>query len=344
MHNRGDYLMKKILLFIMLITSYLNCTPYTLCIDGGGSKTILQVLDDEGRIVPLKKANCIADYIETSASNPNTVRLQGVKNVFQTLFQDVVLMDRDVELSKHFPECHVVAGMAGVSTSENRDIILGIMEEYGLVNENITLLNDGELTLQLIGEQGGILISGTGSICFTKNNGITYQTGGLGPVLGDEGSGYHIGLEALKIGLAHEYGWGSSTSLTQTLRNFFQVSSLKELIGPLYAGNIKPVTIAAAAPLIFEEAFFNHDPAAENLIYKEIQELILLITRGAEMADLRDCEIHLWGGTFKNSYANSLIQLLEVDPIISERGLTLVNHSSSNAAVLYAQKMIASQT
>ncbi|WP_443110729.1 BadF/BadG/BcrA/BcrD ATPase family protein [Caloramator sp. mosi_1] len=48
------------------------------------------------------------------------------------------------------------------------------------------------------GEDGIITISGTGSISVGKKENEIMRAGGWGHILGDEGSGYHISLKALK--------------------------------------------------------------------------------------------------------------------------------------------------
>jgi N-acetylglucosamine kinase-like BadF-type ATPase len=61
-------------------------------------------------------------------------------------------------------------------------------------------LHDSQLAHAAIlqGEDGIITIAGTGSVSFGCYKGKTARTGGWGHILGDEGSGYWIALEALK--------------------------------------------------------------------------------------------------------------------------------------------------
>ncbi|MBK8553066.1 MAG: hypothetical protein IPL53_19190 [Ignavibacteria bacterium] len=49
------------------------------------------------------------------------------------------------------------------------------------------------------GEEGIILISGTGSVLYGYSNGKLIRVGGWGRIIGDEGSGYWIGRRALNL-------------------------------------------------------------------------------------------------------------------------------------------------
>ena len=63
--------------------------------------------------------------------------------------------------------------------------------------------------------------SGTGSIsyCYNKKTNELNRVGGWGYVLGDEGSGYDIGRQALVAIMKSYDGRGKSTQLTEALKN-----------------------------------------------------------------------------------------------------------------------------
>ena len=58
---------------------------YLFCIEGGGSKTILQVVNQEGQILTLIKNGVKNDRIETSGSNINSIGSEGVRQVLNSL-------------------------------------------------------------------------------------------------------------------------------------------------------------------------------------------------------------------------------------------------------------------
>ncbi len=54
------------------------------------------------------------------------------------------------------------------------------------------------MQLFLKGKDGILTIGGTGAICLGKKGEVYEYSGGWGHILGDAGSGYWIGLQALK--------------------------------------------------------------------------------------------------------------------------------------------------
>lgn len=166
------------------------------------------------------------DKIEAGGSNINTIGKEGVRQVLKVLFNNLKIDGADFK--EIAPSCQLIAGMAGLSLQENKDIAASLFEEWGL--HRLRLFSNVELALQLIEGDGAVLISGTGSICLGKKGGTLYRVGGFGKVMGDEGSGYQIGLQAVKAALEEEYGYGPSTRLTPALRDFFQMTELKRLL------------------------------------------------------------------------------------------------------------------
>jgi N-acetylglucosamine kinase-like BadF-type ATPase len=198
-------------------------------------------------------------------------------------------------------------------------------------------MSDAEMALQLIDGEGISLIAGTGSICLGKKNETLFRVGGLGRILGDEGSGYQIGLQALKAALAEEYGWGIATSLTPALKDLFQVTDLKTLIPKINLGEIPPSKIALSAPLVFCKAL-EQDEIANEIIDRAARDLGDLLTKMVNISSLSDCEIHLWGGIFKNTHSEVFIQKVMETLPETHRNLKIVNQSQDNPAILFAIK------
>jgi hypothetical protein len=49
----------------------------------------------------------------------------------------------------------------------------------------------------------------------------------------------------------------------------------------------------------------------KGIIDQATEELSKLLTTMIHLSSLSDCEIHLWGGIFKNAYAESFIQKIK---------------------------------
>ena len=163
----------------------------------------------------------------------------------------------------------------------------------GLANKDLKLHieSDSRFTLDTAypdEKSGMLLIAGTGSVALAKkHDGDIVKVGGWGRLLGDEGSGYWIGLEALKyycdsIDFQEEDG-----SLFHSIRNRISSqigSELSILREKLYDGSVKPQEFA---PIVFE----NHerDPEADEILVSA-SELLYLTVAGLYDLVSDDCD------------------------------------------------------
>ena len=137
-------------------------------------------------------------------------------------------------------------------------------------------------------ESGYLLIAGTGSVAMARDRkGTLHKVGGWGRLLGDEGSGYWIGLQALKyvvkqLDLGNEVtGLGNSTLFEAVQRSLHPETGGKfsVLRAKLYSNEINP---AILAPVVFE---FQDDPPAQKILQEgaiALANLIMLLRRKAE--------------------------------------------------------------
>jgi N-acetylglucosamine kinase-like BadF-type ATPase len=97
-----------------------------------------------------------------------------------------------------------------------------------------------------------VLIAGTGSIAWARlPDGTLLRAGGLGPLLGDHGSGFDLGFSALRaVGLSLQ-GLGPSTTLVDRLLARLGVSG-EDL--PRWAQTARPAEVAALAPDVLDAA------------------------------------------------------------------------------------------
>ncbi len=101
----------------------------------------------------------------------------------------------------------LIVGSKGIWTGPERQALTHALQALA---ETVTVVSDVELALHTAfvrtpSKTNRILIvAGTGSIAVgTDKTGTLYRAGGLGPARGDEGSGYWIGKEFLRIKRAH---------------------------------------------------------------------------------------------------------------------------------------------
>jgi N-acetylglucosamine kinase-like BadF-type ATPase len=102
------------------------------------------------------------------------------------------------------------------------------------------------------GEPGALLIAGTGAVALAVDPaGASYRAGGLGPVLGDEGSGGWIGREGCLVAARSIDGRGPHTGLAQRCERTFGVPATQ--LGALLAVTPSPAGLLGRfAPDVLE--------------------------------------------------------------------------------------------
>ncbi|HTT68820.1 MAG TPA: BadF/BadG/BcrA/BcrD ATPase family protein [Gemmatimonadales bacterium] len=126
----------------------------------------------------------------------------------------------------------LVVGAAGVGREEERLALQAALEDAGLA-PRVAVTVDGAIALQsAFGDAAGIvLLAGTGSVAWARlPGGDTARVGGLGAVVGDQGSGYELARQALRaVGLSIE-GRGRRTTLSARLLARLRLTGLGELV------------------------------------------------------------------------------------------------------------------
>jgi glucosamine kinase len=112
------------------------------------------------------------------------------------------------------------------------------------------------------GADGGLIIAGTGSAAIARVQGHETIIGGRGFALGDDGSGSHIGLEALRSAMRAYDGLAPKSALTDHILNEFGGDPVTMMN---WARQAKPGDFGAFAPRVFERAGA-HDPVAREIV------------------------------------------------------------------------------
>lgn len=120
---------------------------------------------------------------------------------------------------------------------------------------------------------GVICIAGTGANSFgIGDDGQRARTDGLGPLLGDRGSGYRIGEAALRALCSAADGSGPPTLLHHRVLDFLQIASIDELVPLVYHASYGKDQIAALFPVVWSCAQ-NGDEVATTLLDQAGREL-----------------------------------------------------------------------
>jgi len=256
-------------------------------IDAGGTTTRCILVNENG------------EFLAESKTGPANYQVTGPANVVQEIRKAINVVCKKAGIN----EIDILGvGLAGVISKED---IQTLKNNLLLIKQvkKCYITNDGEIAVlgAYAGESGIVVITGTGSIIYgLKENGVTVKIGGWGPLLGDEGSGFWIGLKALQTIIKTEEGWCTNTSLSNILMNSLNIKNLKELVPFVYQDKLPREKIAALAPLVIR-AMADGDLVAKQIIEKGCDELILMVKAMLKKINCQKKEIAVTGGLFNNS-------------------------------------------
>lgn len=270
-----------------------------LAVDGGGSKTTALIATMDGTVLAQASAG---------ASNYHGVGAAGTRAAFAAAIgQAVAAAGREaVRFAVAF------FGLAGVDRAEDRRVIEAIIEEIPWRFDHILIDNDARIALAAatLGQPGLVVICGTGSIALGIDAaGRRVRAGGWGAVLGDEGSGHDMGVQALRAVARAADGRGEPTQLSAAVLSALQLEEPQQLISYVYERPISRSEVAALARLVFAAAE-EGDRVATAIIEAAVAELVLLARTVLERLDLRQqpIRIGLTGGGFQNDTLRRLFR------------------------------------
>lgn len=155
------------------------------------------------------------------------------------------------------------------------------------------------------GMPGMVCIAGTGAVVLARTqNGEIIRAGGWGHMLGDEGSAYRIGLDAIQAALRAYDGVGDKTSLLDCVRRFFQWQDLQEAINFFYGQPFfRKHDVAKLAPAVIAEAK-RGDRKAMEIVNKNVSFLARCVRLLSQKAHVY--KVAPIGGLFQNEFFREL--------------------------------------
>jgi N-acetylmuramic acid 6-phosphate etherase len=239
---------------------------FILGVDGGGTKTTALVASATGRVLGRGTAG---------SSNLHAV---GEAEALDALRVAIAEAYAAAQLPPRLPRAACL-GLAGVARPTDQGQ-LRAWAEQALPGVAIRIVNDAELVLAAGTPEGwGIaVISGTGSIAFGRSpDGRIARAGGWGWALGDEGSGYAIGLAALRAVARAADGRGPRTTLTEAILARWSLAGPEALVGEVYRTPFPRAEISALATLV-EVVADEGDEVALTILRDSGWELALAAT------------------------------------------------------------------
>jgi N-acetylmuramic acid 6-phosphate etherase len=255
-------------------------------IDGGGSRTVAVIVDDEMRELGRGQAG---------PANYHNVGLESLRSALWAAADQACRRAGCTFADLAGLGC----GLAGAGRPEDRQILQQAVSEVIPVRP-LVLTHDTEIALVAgTGRREGVVLTcGTGSMAYgMKSLGGDARAGGWGPVLGDEGSGYWIGLCGLRRAVRSHDRRAPATLLGGRILAALGLSRMEELVSWVREKGCVD-EIAALAPVVGQCAQ-DRDAVAREILDRAGRELAALawaVLRDLGMTNIA-CEIVLAGGT-----------------------------------------------
>src|SRR5262245_45625011 len=233
---------------------------HVLGIDAGGTKTVCLLADDRGTILAAGRG---------PGANLHAAGELAVEKVLHEVMEEA-LGDRDITPAA------ICLGIAGVDREDEARTVRAIMRRIGH-KSRVLVVNDALIAL-VAGAQdapGIVIIAGTGSIAYGRNAaGEAARAGGWGHMIGDEGSGYWIGREALAAVMRAADGRGPTTLLGAEILAHFGVDDESRLPRIVYDREQPRMSVAVLGPIV-ERAAELGDAVATRILERAADELVL---------------------------------------------------------------------
>ncbi len=255
---------------------------YFLGVDGGGSKTTAVVFNEKGEFICKACGESINYY---------SVGLENARKAMKDIINRLSVKSFD----------YAVIGMSALNDraieNETKSFCDGIIN-----SKKIIMDSDLYVALEALDSDGecAVIISGTGSMAVCRNSdGTISHAGGFGYILGDEGSGYAIGMHGIKTAIRAAENIIPQTMLINECLDYFSINNIYELIDLYYDKGISRKTTAAFAKRVMLCAE-NGDKASIGIIESHARDL-----SDTALSILKDksneIPIGLWGGVFQHN-------------------------------------------
>ncbi len=262
-----------------------------LCVDGGQTKTAVMLLDDSGEEVEAWRAGTL-----TTPWKPGA--MDNLRGVVRSIAEELGRVLRSASQEPPEAACFSLTGyMEGDETIPSL-----IREELERAVPGIGRIHTipdyvGNWAAATGGEPGVMVIGGGGSVAYGRTgSGEAVRIGGWGHLLGDEGSGFWIGLQAIKASLKSRAGVSQKTALGERVMQRFGTDDDRQVIREVYSATFSEADVAGLVPLVASLAQ-DGDETAVGILDEAADHLA-----GIALAVLRrlgDLAVYPSGGIFR---------------------------------------------
>jgi N-acetylglucosamine kinase-like BadF-type ATPase len=303
---------------------------YLIGIDGGGTKTDCAIADLSGKI------------IYQTVGKPSNFLIIGVKETVANLF--AAIEECLFELKGDFSDVkQIVVGVAGAGRKDDAELLEMSFKDYaeneGIHFKGVKVVSDAQVALEgaFPDSAGCILIAGTGSILFGKDDkGNIHRVGGFGRLIGDEGSGYRIGRNALNAVSKEIDGRGEKTIITELVNNKIDFGASDKLVNKVYK---EKLDIASIAKVVIDAGEIG-DVAANKILSDEADELVLHLKSILNIIPAEKLNVSLSGSLIDNKNYYSDLLKKKIKEGLPQIKIVKPSLSPVSGAILIAKRII----
>jgi N-acetylglucosamine kinase-like BadF-type ATPase len=287
----------------------LDKKEYILGVDGGGTKTVVQIADLSGRKIT---------QAVSGASNCNSV---GMAKAIENLNAGILTAIKNLNRQNRIYFRSSCLGFAGNNTEKDekiyRQIVFNRQINKYLNPDKTIICNDTRIGLAAGSDNENkiILICGTGSNCYGVNEaGEEAIASGWDYILADEGSGYEIGIKALRAFMRAYDGRGIKTFLSKTIMQDLNLKNELDLTKWAYDNPLSKDKISSLAKTVCKTAEMG-DIVSIKILSEEAHEAAISVTAVADKLGFKNkqFDLVLVGSVFKceKYFKNVLMEKLK---------------------------------
>jgi N-acetylglucosamine kinase-like BadF-type ATPase len=256
-----------------------------LGVDGGGSRTRALLADAAGQVLAAGEAG------------PSNYQSVGFAAATHALEAAIGAARQGAGLTAETPLEVACFGLAGMGRVTDR----ARFEAWAAgqrIARRCAFVSDAEVVLAAGTPEGwGVaLIGGTGSFCWGRAaDGHSGRVGGWGYLLGDEGSGYDLAIQALRLATQTADGRAAAHAILRAVLDHWNLGSPDQLIAHVYHPERTRAEIAGVSLPVLALAG-SGDPHAVALLERAAGELARMLAAIIRKLDLHQPPVAMAGG------------------------------------------------
>jgi glucosamine kinase len=221
--------------------------PLYLGVDGGATRCRARLRNDDGKALAEASGSAANIHVDFAAA------VAVLRGVVAEVIEKSGLAGAD------WARIAIGFGLAGIEDADDAAHVAEAFPGFRLVraaNDAVTACIGAHR-----GADGGLVIAGTGSAAIARVKGRETIIGGRGFTVGDDGSGAHIGLDALRAAMRAFDRLGPASALTADIIDRFGGDAVAMM---RWARDARPGDFGVFAPGVFSRAA-EGDPIAREI-------------------------------------------------------------------------------